>query len=240
LTFFAYNLCLHFTEKKSEQNYEFSPISFADLMSHLFKGMDFKHQVFYVEARNDQDFQQEVFDLQANDIWRELPVHIKLVFPNVGDKEAFIQSFKDRFRHMDAAGGLVENEKGEYLCIYSRKLWSLPKGGVEWREEIIDAAVREVQEETGLQEVEVTEAFPPTFHSFRRKRYWVMKTTYWFKMRASSEEILVPQASEGITDIAWFTKERWLNESPPTYPLIREMFEVEFARSLEQKVSESK
>ncbi len=235
---FAYNLCLEFVSKGEGQNYEFSLISFADLMGHLFKGMDFDDQVFYVEARHEEVFLQEVFELQTNDIWRGLRVTIKLVFPSSRVKEDFLDDFLDMFKHKDAAGGLVENEKGEYLYIYSRSRWSLPKGGVEWREEVEAAALREVQEEAGLIEVEVLHPLLKTYHTFRRKRYWVLKITHWYKMKASSEEVLVPQKEEGITDINWFSQDQLLEIQKETYPLIREILLSERSIKLQEQISE--
>lgn len=233
---FAYNLCVDFISKVDGQNYDFSLISFAELMGHLFKGKNFDDQVYYVEARNEEAFLDEVFELQGNDIWRGLRVTIKLVFPSPRALEDALDSFLDRFKHKDAAGGLVENEKGEYLCIYSRSRWSLPKGGVEWREKEEAAAVREVMEESGLQEVELQKPLLKTYHTFRRKKNWVLKVTHWYKMTASSSEVLIPQKEEGITDINWFDREAMRQIQKDTYPLIKEIFLTELGNGLAQSL----
>lgn len=235
---FAYNLCLEFISKGDKQNYDFSLITYAELMGHLFKGMDFEDQVFYVEARKDDEFLKEVFELQANDIWRGLRVTIKLVYPSPSAMEYALDDFLDMFKHKDAAGGLVENEKGEYLCIYSRSRWSFPKGGVEWREEVDAAAVREVQEESGLKEVELLNPLLQTYHTFRRKRNWVLKTTHWYKMLASSSETLIPQKEEGITEINWFPKKQLVQIQKESYPLIREILVANFNEGLLEPISE--
>ena len=63
-----------------------------------------------------------------------------------------------------AAGGLVENEKGEILMMFRRGFWDLPKGKLDEGESIETCAVREVQEETGLQNVQLIYFLCKTYH----------------------------------------------------------------------------
>ena len=70
------------------------------------------------------------------------------------------QSFIELFKPVAAAGGIVENEYHEILFIQRKKKWDLPKGHVELGESTVDAAVREVQEECGLQKVELLNSKP--------------------------------------------------------------------------------
>ena len=100
-------------------------------------------------------------------------------------------------------------------------------------EEIVDAAVREVREETGISEVEVKEEIGETYHTFRRGRHWMIKITHWFAMEASSETELSPQREESIEKVVWMSKEEWLEKAADsTFPLIRHVFERAFAQSL--------
>ena len=51
----------------------------------------------------------------------------------------------------ESAGGLVVNKKGRVLVVSQRGTsWSLPKGHIEDGEDKITAAVREIEEESGL------------------------------------------------------------------------------------------
>src|SRR5690554_2494601 len=59
--------------------------------------------------------------------------------------------FKALFRKIKAMGGIVANAKGEVLYIYRRGRWDLPKGKKEKNETKRDCAIREVMEETGLE-----------------------------------------------------------------------------------------
>ena len=65
------------------------------------------------------------------------------------DLEKLKKAFFKHFTHIEAAGGIVENEKKELLFIYRLGKWDLPKGKVEKGESIAETAVREVEEETG-------------------------------------------------------------------------------------------
>lgn len=57
--------------------------------------------------------------------------------------------------HIVAVGGLVENEQGEILLVKThRGGWGFPGGQVEVGENLMDALVREIQEESGV-DVEV-------------------------------------------------------------------------------------
>ena len=54
------------------------------------------------------------------------------------------------FPLVEAAGGLVQHANGKVLFIHRNNRWDLPKGRIEKGENEIDAAVREVIEETGV------------------------------------------------------------------------------------------
>jgi diadenosine hexaphosphate hydrolase (ATP-forming) len=51
----------------------------------------------------------------------------------------------------DSAGGIIVNAKGELLLVEQHhNSWTFPKGGIEDGETELEAALREVREETGL------------------------------------------------------------------------------------------
>ena len=44
------------------------------------------------------------------------------------DSASMWQAFARRFKVIEAAGGIVKNDVGEYLLIYRNDTWDLPKG----------------------------------------------------------------------------------------------------------------
>ena len=131
--------------------------------------------------------------------------------------------FKEQFTCIDAAGGLVTNENDELLFIFRKGRWDLPKGKLDAGESLEACAVREVQEETGLQLVELGPHLCNTWHVYHERGAYILKQSIWYKMTASSNEILVPQTEEDITSIKWIPQEELSEIMSDTYPSIREV-----------------
>ena len=62
----------------------------------------------------------------------------------------WLRCLKRRMRWVRAAGGIVTDEAGRMLLIRRNGRWDLPKGKVEAGETLLQAALREVEEETGV------------------------------------------------------------------------------------------
>jgi 8-oxo-dGTP pyrophosphatase MutT (NUDIX family) len=126
---------------------------------------------------------------------------------------------------IEAAGGLVLNERGNLLMIFRRGKWDLPKGKRDAGESIETCAVREVEEETGLAGVQLMKAVGQTNHSYLDPftNLPTLKITYWFMMYASSLQPLIPQTSEDITEIRWVSDAAMLALLEDSYPTIREI-----------------
>lgn len=128
------------------------------------------------------------------------------------------------FREVNAAGGLVENRRGDYLLIKRDGLWDLPKGHQEAGEDIKVTALREVQEETGVDDLSLGDLICVTDHCYKRNGIWHLKHTWWYRMYYLKPLDLTPQTEEDITKAAWVAK----SSLPPflknTYPSIKEVF----------------
>lgn len=128
------------------------------------------------------------------------------------------QAFQRQHEFVLAAGGLVVDEQGRLLAIRRLGKWDLPKGKVERGEAVELGAVREVQEECGLQEVELVRPLMSTWHTYERKGRQHLKRTDWFLMRGSAAEVLTAQVEEDIEEVRWLDAEGLRRMEADTYP----------------------
>jgi len=126
-----------------------------------------------------------------------------------------------------AAGGAVLNDNGEVLMIYRNEKWDLPKGKMEERETVEQAAVREVKEETGLVNLRVISKLSKTYHTYTLKKKRVLKETFWFLM-ASNDQDFQPQRNEGITKVVWLPESKLESILSNTYENIKNYFKGSF------------
>ncbi len=131
------------------------------------------------------------------------------------------------FKIIEAAGGVVKNENNEILVIFRNGKWDLPKGKIEKDKETFkQAAIREVQEETGLKTLNITGKLMTTYHLYFKKERMVLKPTYWFEMFAESSNRLTPAETENISMVAWVKKEDLPGILSNTYNSLKELFSL--------------
>ncbi len=136
------------------------------------------------------------------------------------DLEQLKKAFYKKFTIIQAAGGLVLNEKKEILMIFRRGKWDLPKGKLDNREKLEDCAVREVEEETGLQNVNLLSPLTITYHTYHEGTKYVLKESHWYKMKVNGEQKLVPQTEEDIHEIKWVTNKEAEKLFPDCFPSV--------------------
>jgi ADP-ribose pyrophosphatase YjhB (NUDIX family) len=129
------------------------------------------------------------------------------------DRNEIMNSIKKLFHFVNAAGGLVVNSEGKYLLIKRLGLWDLPKGKAEKKENMQQTAIREVQEECGINELIITSELPSTFHTYSHKGKEVLKQTHWYSMTYTGNTPGNPQTEESITELRWMSKEEIKNEA---------------------------
>lgn len=128
------------------------------------------------------------------------------------------------FKEVNAAGGLVSNRRGDLLLIRRDGLWDLPKGHQENGEDIKITALREVQEETGVDKLHLRDLICITDHCYKRNGIWHLKHTWWYDMLYTDPVDLTPQREEDITKAAWMAKSGMAALLKNTYPSIAEVF----------------
>ena len=132
---------------------------------------------------------------------RQEKVHAGIYLHN--NVEELQKALWKKFILIKAGGGLVINEANELLFIFRRGKWDLPKGKLDDGETIEECAVREIQEETGLQQVELKKHLVTTWHTYDDSGHHILKETAWYLLSASKNQALTPQTVEQITKIEW-------------------------------------
>ena len=109
-------------------------------------------------------------------------------------------AMKETFRMAPAAGGIVIVD-GKFVSIVRHGIPDLPKGHIEQEETPEAAALREVEEETGIDNLKIVKALPSTWHCYLEHGQWTLKRTYWYLMSTTEAIQAKPQTEEGITEI---------------------------------------
>ena len=109
-------------------------------------------------------------------------------------------ALKETFRMAPAAGGVVVKD-GQFVSIVRKGIPDLPKGHIEKGETPEVAALREVEEETGIGKLHIINELPSTWHCYLEHDEWTLKRTYWYLMESEETIQPKPQTEEGITEI---------------------------------------
>lgn len=166
----------------------------------------------YKICQNKSDITEAISSIQSNS-------NDYIVLYN-NDFEDLLNLFKSNFKYIEAAGGFIKNELEEYLFIFRRNKWDLPKGKIEIGETPEIAAIREVQEETGLEKVARKGFRCSTWHTYELHGEQILKQTYWYDMEATKNQESKPQTEEDITELKWLQKTDFQKVLSNTFPSI--------------------
>ena len=139
------------------------------------------------------------------------------------NKNILLKVFSGFFTCINAAGGIVKNNKGNILFIYRRGKWDLPKGKVEENEETSMAAIREVTEECGISDLTISRFLKISYHTYLVDNIIVLKKTWWYEMLYNGTQSLVPQLEEDITEICWMNQDNLDKPMGNTYESIKDL-----------------
>lgn len=122
------------------------------------------------------------------------------------DGENLASAIKNIFRQAPAAGGVVIIDN-KFVAIERNGIPDLPKGHIEKGESPEVAALREVEEETGITDLEIIQELPATWHCYLLNDQWTIKKTSWYLMKTASGMKNIPQTEEGILKVYLVDKE---------------------------------
>ncbi len=184
------------------------------LTNEIVKETDF--QIFLLESTDIKNLVIKMFNNKITKCY--------LYYP---DEKVMFKKLKEKIPVQKAGGGLVYNNNGEVLFIFRNGKWDLPKGGKEKKEKMKNSALREVEEETGVNKLIITKKLQKTYHIFKRNGIYKLKITNWFEMKSDYEGIPVGQAEEGIEKVAWLNPEQIQEALKNSYENIKLLFEEE-------------
>ncbi len=180
--------------------------------------------IFYLT--DDKDFSSE----PGFFLWEEFDLSRQLKLCNEEQFHSFYlyhhdlgflwKDFQNRFKIIEAAGGVVFSPEKRILFIYRNEKWDLPKGKIEKNESVQEAAIREVKEECGIEnDLRLGDYISKTYHIYEYKGKEILKISHWFKMYSETKD-LVPQTEEDITEVAWKDQKGIEEALQNTYPNI--------------------
>lgn len=159
----------------------------------------------------------------VNRIYQEDCQGLKLI---CSDADLVWQKFQSAFKLMHAAGGLVTDQEGRVLAIHRMGRWDLPKGKLERGEDPTSAAVREVEEECGITDLQLKDHLITTWHGYLHKGSHILKRTDWYEMFVdSTDKELTPQEEEDIDRVEWLDEDGVRVLMDDTYSSIRRVVE---------------
>jgi len=139
-------------------------------------------------------------------------------------------ALKNKFYFIEAAGGIIENKNNNILLMYRRGFWDLPKGKIDKGETPLEAANREIFEETGIKNLELIDSLPSTYHIYPYKQKQALKKTFWFYFKTDQIKT-VPQKEEDIELIEWVSLLQLPNYQPNLYVSLKDLLSVFIQKS---------
>ena len=161
--------------------------------------------VLTTKVESESDFKNYLIDtVDINKVLHHLKKEKYKSIRLIGDnEEVLLKKFLRLLPNIVAGGGKVVNSDGKILFIFRNGKWDLPKGKAEQQETIDQTALREVEEETGVEGLSITKPLEITYHIFKRNEQYFIKKTYWCEMFSDYIGDFKPQKKEGITKVKW-------------------------------------
>jgi len=180
-----------------------------------FEDYDSSYNTLFIHYKSQEALIESLELIKNSDVVSELCIYDS-------DLDYLWNKFCEIFKIIEAAGGIVLKED-KVLMILKNNHWDLPKGKLDGNEAPKDAALREVSEECGLNELAITGDLDTTYYLYREKSQMVLKKTNWFQMSSRTDGPLKGDESEGIVDVKWINAGEWQNLASKSYPSVIKM-----------------
>jgi len=156
-----------------------------------------------------------------------VPLQLISLVVSVKDIKSIKDFLRRRFKVIDAAGGIVA-KRGRLLMIFRMKKWDLPKGKRDPGESSRQTAVREVNEECGV-DVKLGKRIVTTWHTYTMNKNKMLKRTRWYAMQLEDDSKMKPATQEDIEEIRWMTRKEVYHALENSYNSIRFVFSRYYA-----------
>ena len=194
------------------------PLFLCDVIDQTVEPFVHHDDAIFIDELDPHTIKSMIHEMQQSKIHAGVFLHTDLA--------ALKKAFWKKFSLVQAAGGLIKNEANEVLLIFRRGKWDLPKGKLDKGETLEQCALREVQEETGLQKVVLQSPLITTYHTYHEGARFILKESHWFTMTANGSEKLVPQTEEEIFEIKWVEKNGLKKYFPQTFPSVLDVLKA--------------
>lgn len=171
------------------------PLFLCDSVDEIIQPFIHHDDTIFIDELNTHTIKTMIHEMEQDSVHAGIFYH--------SDLEELKKAFFKKFTFIQAAGGLVLNEKKEILIIFRRDKWDLPKGKLDKGEKLENCAIREVEEETGLQNVQMGSPLTITYHTYHEGARFILKESHWYTMNVKGNQKLVPQTTEDIHEIKW-------------------------------------
>jgi 8-oxo-dGTP pyrophosphatase MutT (NUDIX family) len=133
---------------------------------------------------------------------KQIPKEMLSITMATKEKSEIEEKIKSYYKVIKAAGGIVVKE-GKWLFMFRRKKWDLPKGKLDKGEDSKTAAIREIEEETGVKAL-IRDKICTTWHTYTLNNSRILKRTKWYLLDCIDDSKLAPQAEEQIEKLEWY------------------------------------
>ncbi|MBS1759849.1 MAG: NUDIX hydrolase [Bacteroidetes bacterium] len=191
------------------------PLFLCDAIDETIEPLIHHDDAVFIDELNIHTIKTMIHEMQQEKVHAGVFFHQSL--------EELKKTFFKKFELIQAAGGLVQNDKDEILLIFRRGKWDLPKGKLDEDETLEQCAIREVEEETGLKNIELLSPLIVTYHTYHQGTSFVLKESYWYKMKVNGQQQLIPQTIEDIEKVIWVKPRQLTNYFLESYPSVVEV-----------------